>query len=150
LPTLYAATHTRRGQAERSLGDVATTAVVRTICATMTPSSRASHPGELKGLEPRSDLGPFWYWYTRRRKMNQRALDMRATARIVNAETRLPPLPCAAADVDKEGGGRIVVVVLEQRTIGGGGIGRLRFSRRRIKMVRRVEGESGSGWRPII
>jgi hypothetical protein len=97
---------------------VATTAVVRTICATITPSSSASQPGELKGLEPRSDLGPFWYWYTRRRKMNHRALDMRATARIVNADTRPPPLPPGAAiaaaaaddDEEEEEGGRIAAL----------------------------------------
>lgn len=92
------------------MGEVATTAVVMTICATTTPSSRASQPDELKGLEPRSDLGPFWYWYTRLRKMNHRALDMRATARMVKAESRPPPrLVPGVAAADDEAAGIVVV-----------------------------------------
>ena len=131
MPTLYAQTQSRSGHAGRSFGEVATTVVVMTICATITPSSRASQPDELKGLEPRSDLGPFWYWYTRLRKMNHRALDMRATARMVKAETRPPPrlVPAPASmgstgrqawEVEEGGGRRVAAFVVARRGLTGG------------------------------
>jgi len=64
--------------------------------------------------------------------MNQRALDIRATARIVNADIRPPPPGAGIADDDEdeeeeEEGGRIAAVVRRRRRGGRWAVGALAF-----------------------